>query len=356
MNTQLTVLKAITLGIAVSVAAINVTRAGEQKVGMSPWGPEDEIGRLNVMTEVSRLSILSRINSGKVYDLSVDYYVGMPSWHAIGDPRYQYWLTHTPHGTLVDDPMKVGREKNQHVSYTGDAVSMYTHMGTHLDALNHFGLDGKIWNGFSAEDYLGDRGWKKAGAETLPPIIARGVLIDIAAAKGVEVLPPFYRITDEDIRSALKRQDIELHEGDVALIRTGKMQSYDNDQAYMAEPPGLGLTAAKYLVEEKGVISIGADNLSLETFPPELDDNWIPVHTYLLAQHGITIMELVYLDELSRDKIYEFAFIGASLKLRGASAGPMRPVAIPVRPEAKDRISSITETGFEQSPYRANQK
>ncbi len=102
-------------------------------------GPNDEIGRLNLMTNETQLNVLSRIKSGKIYDLSVDYYVGMPSWVAIGDPRYQYWLTHTPHGTTVDDPMGLGQRMNEKISYTGDAVSM-----SNIDTLNHFGLNGKI--------------------------------------------------------------------------------------------------------------------------------------------------------------------------------------------------------------------
>ena len=97
---------------------------------------------------------------GKNYDLSVEYFIGMPSWQAAGDPHYRMWMTHTPHGTVIDDPMNVGKPMNEHVSYTGAAISMYTHMGTHIDALNHFGLDGKIWNGFSAAEHAGDRGWQ----------------------------------------------------------------------------------------------------------------------------------------------------------------------------------------------------
>jgi len=316
--------------LALLITSYAMTSIAEQ-VGKSPWGVNDEIGRFNLMTDDSRFAILSRISSGKVYDLSVEYFIGMPSWYAIGDPRYQFWLTHTPRGTIVDDPLNVGHKKNQRVSYTGDAVSMYTHMGTHIDALNHFGLNGKIWNGFEADKHLGDRGWKKAGAETIPPIIARGVLIDVAAAKGVKTLQPSYRITADDLRSALRRQGIKLQSGDVALIRTGRMQQYNDEKAYMSEPPGLSLGAARFLVEEKNVMSVGADNLSFETFPPEVPDNWIPVHTYLLAQHGVTIMEVVDLEALAKDRIYEFAFIGASLKFRGASAGPMRPVAIPIK-------------------------
>jgi hypothetical protein len=159
-------------------------------VGTSPWGPDDELGRLNLMTDASRAAILARIDGGKVYDLSVEYFIGMPGWFPAGDPRYNLWMTHTPKGTVVDDPMNVGTEMNEHVSYTGTAVSMYAHTGTHIDALNHFGLNGKIFNGFTADEHLGDRGWTKTGAETIPPIVARGVIIDVAAANGVAVLPP----------------------------------------------------------------------------------------------------------------------------------------------------------------------
>jgi kynurenine formamidase len=302
------------------------------RAGKSPWGPDDQIGTLNLMTDTSRLAAIQRIGSGKVYDLSVEYFVGMPSWYALGDPRYQYHLTHTPHGTTVDDPMQVGRALNDKVSYTGDAVTMYTHMGTHIDALNHFGLHGEIWNGFSVVEHLGDRGWKRGGAEALPPIVARGVLIDVAAAKGVDELPPSYRITPDDLAAALAAQRTRIEPGDVVLVRTGRMRHFHGDNArYMDAPPGLGLAAARWLIEDQRAMTLGADNLSLETFPVETEDNWVPVHTYLLAERGVPFLEVVNLEELAKDKVYEFAFIGSSLKLRGASGAPMRPIALPLR-------------------------
>lgn len=300
-------------------------------VGKSPWGPEDEIGTLNMMTNASRLSVLSSINSGQVYDLSVDYFVGMPSFHVLGDPPYQYWLTHTPHGTIVDNPNGLGPEMNRKVSYTGDAISMYTHMGTHIDALNHFGLNGKIWNGFTPEEYLGDKGWKKTGAETIPPVIARGVLIDIPAYKEVKHLPNNYRINASDLKGALKRQAVSLQPGDVVLIRTGQAQHYEDAKAYLHEFPGINLDAVKWLVEDQRIMLLGADNLSFEAFPPERKDNWVPVHTYLLAEKGVMFLEQMNLESLAMDQVYEFAFIGASLKLKGASGAPMRPLAIPLR-------------------------
>lgn len=303
---------------------------GQDTVGTSPWGPDDELGRLNLMTDESRAAILGRIAGGRAYDLSVEYFIGMPGWQAAGDPRYQIWMTHTPRGTVVDDPLGVGEAQNGHVSYTGSAVSMYTHTGTHIDALNHFGVDGRIWNGFSADEHLGDRGWQVTGAETIPPIIARGVMIDVATALGVERLEDGYRITRADLQQALERQNTPLHEGDVVLIRTGRMQDYETAARYMHNPPGLGMEAARFLVEEGGAMIVGADNLSLEAFPSEVPGNYVPLHTYLLAQHGVPIMELVNLEGLARDGVHEFAFIGGSLKLRGADAAPMRPVALPV--------------------------
>ncbi len=321
--------------VIIFVTGITNAGAGET-VGKSPWGPKDEIGRLNLMTPKTQQAILARLRGGAIYDLSVEYFIGMPSWQAAGDPHYRIWMTHTPHGTVIDDPLKLGQAMNEHVSYTGAAISMYTHMGTHIDALNHFGLNGKIWNGFKAKDHLGDRGWTIAGAENIPPIIARGVLIDVAEAKGGDVLPDGYRISREDLIQALQKQDIKLQTGDVVLIRTGRMQQYEDAAAYMKNPPGLGMAAARFLIEEGGAMIVGADNLSFEAFPSEVENNYVPVHSYLLAQQGAPILELVYLEELSRDKVYEFAFIGGPLKLRGSDAAPIRPIAIPLRSKAGD--------------------
>ncbi len=303
----------------------------EETVGASPWGKEDEIGTLNMMTEQSRASALASIGSGRAYDLSVEYFVGMPSFDALGDPGYQYWLTHTPDGTVVDNPNGMGTAMNQKVSYTGDAISMYTHMGTHIDALNHFGLDGKIWNGFTPEEHLGDKGWKRTGAETIPPIVARGVLIDVASYKGSQVLSKNYRITAQDLKLTLKKQQLKLERGDVVLIRTGQAGFYQDASTYLDNFPGISLDAVKWLVEKKEIMLLGADNLSLEAFPSEREDNYVPVHTYLLAEKGVMFIEQMFLEELAKDQIYEFAFIAASLKLRGASGSPMRPIAIPVK-------------------------
>lgn len=317
---------------ALLVLALHAAPAAQpHRVGTSPWGPRDEIGTLNMMTPESRAAVLARADAGRVFDLSVEYFVGMPSWHLLGDPRYQYWLTHTPRGTAVDDPASVGHAQNQAVAYTGDAVSMYTHTGTHIDALNHFGLHGAIWNGFTADEHLGDRGWTKAGVETFPPIIARGVLIDVARFKNVAALPASYRISAADLRGALRAQQVALAPGDVVLIRGGRMTAWPDVDGYVLDQPGLSLDAARWLAADQRVMVIGGDNLSLEHFPVEPGGTWVPVHTYLLAQRGVPIVEVVNLEELARERVYEFAFVAASLKFRGASAAPFRPLAMPFR-------------------------
>lgn len=302
----------------------------QQKAGTSPWGKEDQIGTLNMMTDASKLQVLKSIGSGKTYDLGVEYFVGMPGFNFFGDPQYQYWLTHTPHGTLVDNPNYQGEAMNKKVSYTSDAISMLTHSGTHIDALNHFGLNGQIWNGFSANEHLGDKGWKKAGAERVPPIIARGVLIDVAGYKNKAVLDKNYRISADDLKGTLKRQKVELRKGDVVLIRTGQATYYNDAAKYLGQYPGVSLEAVKWLVEDQNIMILGADNLGLEAFPSKHKESWVPIHSYLLAEKGVMFMEQLNLEGMASDHVYEFAFIASSLKLRGASGAPMRPMALPL--------------------------
>ena len=302
-------------------------------VGESPFGPDDEIGMLNRMTDASRLDIVSRIASGKVYDLSVEYFVGMPSYDFNGQPRYQILNVHTPKGTIVDDTTGQGDAVNEHLTYSGSMFSMYAHTGTHVDALAHFGLGGTIWNGFTADEHLGDRGWRRAGVENYPPIIARGVLIDVAAYKGVDMLPESYGITVADIDGTLEAQGSEVREGDVVMVRTGRMALFEEDRdAYMANTPGLTRESANHLAD-LGAILVGADNISTDVGPSEEDFNYLPVHSSMLTGRGVPIMQNVDLQELAADDVHEFAWFGAPLKLRGSDGGPMRPFAMPLRSE-----------------------
>lgn len=298
------------------------------KVTKSPFGKDDEIGMLHLIDAKSRSAIISRTDASKVFDLSVDHFIGMPGWFGAGDQPYQIWMTHTPQGEIVANSMGVSAEANQLVAYSGDAISMYTHCGTHIDTFNHFGYDGQIFNGFTARDHLGSRVWQKCGPELHPPILARGVLLDIAALHGVDTLPPSHAIGKADIENCLKKQGTVLKPGDVVLVRTGQMLLWP-DMAFTKNTPGLNREGAEYLAKH-GAVMIGADNLTLEQTPSAHELNFFPVHTYLLAEAGVPILEMANLEDLAQEKLYEFAFFGACIKLRGATGAPMRPVAMPL--------------------------
>jgi kynurenine formamidase len=310
------------------IAAYN---AEFRKVTASPFGSGDQIGMLNLIDASSRDAIVSRADASKAFDLAVEHFVGMPSWMQVGDPGYQIWMTHTPPGEQIDDSMGVGAACNELVSYSGDAVSMYTHCGTHVDALNHFGYNGRIFNEFPAAQHLGSRTWDVCGVDKHPPIIARGILLDLAALHGVDILPNSLGIRGRDLEDCLRHQKTELRPGDVVLIRTGQMKHWPDAKRYMFNPAGLTRDGAAWLCEG-GAIIIGSDTHTLEQVPSTEAGNYQPVHCYMLAEAGVPIMEIVNLEELAGEKVYEFAFFGACIKLRGATGAPMRPVAMPLRP------------------------
>ena len=157
----LTAFASICAATAIAVGSTDVQAQAARNVAQkSPWGPGDEIGALNMMTSQSRLAILQQVASGVVYDLAVDMFVGMPTCcESFGDPGYQIWMTHAP----------ARGNTSELLSHSGDVVSMSTHTGTHIDALNHFGLHGKIWNDIRADDALGVRGWSRSGADKYRP-------------------------------------------------------------------------------------------------------------------------------------------------------------------------------------------
>lgn len=162
--------------------------------------------------------------------------------------------------------------------------------------------------------------------------MARGVLLDVAATRGVEMLPDSYAITPEDLERTVERQGTALEEGDVVLVRTGRMSVWDDPPRYLTNSPGINVRAAQWLVEGHGALILGSDTAALEYLPSiDVPGNYNPVHLYLVAEQGVPIIEVLRLDELARDCVYEFAFFGAPLKLRGSTGSPIRPWAMPLR-------------------------
>lgn len=297
------------------------------RVSRSPWGPDDEIGRLNWITPEASLALLARVGGSRIFDLSVDYFMGMPSFQTFGDPPYQITMTHTPHGSIADNASGMGADVHRKYSYCGDAVSMYTHLGTHIDTLVHLGYYDHFWNGMNVEAHLGSRAWTVGGADKYPPLIARSVLLDVAALHGVERVPDDHTIGPDELRAAARAQGSELRRGDIVMIRTGKLKDWPA-QDYLELPmPGIDLAAARYLCEDVGAMIVGADTAALEAFPGN-EGGYAPVHCYMFATAGTPILEVVNLEELAAERLYEFAFIGMPLPLRGATGAPLRPIAV----------------------------
>lgn len=304
-------------------------KRANSKVASSPFGEQDERGALNLLTPEKSAAVMSRADATRVYDLSIDYFVGMPSFQAAGDPSYQIYMSHTPQGTAVDNLNGQTEEINRHVCYSGDVIFMYTHTGTHIDALNHFGIDGKIYNGFTVEENLGSRAWTKGGAEMIPPIVTRGVLLDIAGLKGVDCLPDSYPITVEDCQQSLEKAGLTLESGDVAFVRTGRMGRWPHAEV-LGNPPGLSLEAARWITSQQ-ISAIASDQECVEVGPSQQEDNWLPGHCHFLAEAGVPMIELTNLEELARDGVTEFCLVATPIRLRGASGAPLRPIAMPLR-------------------------
>ncbi|MDG2168219.1 MAG: cyclase family protein [Opitutales bacterium] len=302
------------------------------------WGAEDEVGSLNEMTDASKLAALQLATKGKTYDLGVTY-----------DRDSFKWPGHSPSEIMTfRTPEGVKRQGGFPTDESGTAwhscaLFINDNVATQIDGLGHVveGKDNHWYNGFTEADWGGDWGIRKCDATTIPSIVARGVLIDIASYKGVSVLPPHYGITIEDLQGALKKQGTQLAPGDVVLLRTGSIQYWDKledrEKILAHDTAGLTLEGAKWLVEEQGSMLIGSDTSGLERAPrpEEMDaivkehNSFIPVHNYLLIRQGVHIGELHYLDDLAADKVYEFAYVCSTNKIKGTTAGfTLRPIAI----------------------------
>jgi kynurenine formamidase len=205
---------------------------------------------------------------------------------------------------------------------------MYTHVGTHMCSLNHVGHHGRFWNGWTADTHLGSRAWRVGGV--FPPIVARAVLLDVATAKGVECLEDSYAITAADLVGAADAADVAPRRGDIVLVRTGRMTRWPDQAGFLDAPPGLGMDAARFLCESIGAMCVGVD-AGGEALPPERRDSFLPVHAYLLATAGTPIIENMWLEDVARERLFEFALMAFPLKLAGSTGVPVRAVGMAFR-------------------------
>ncbi len=271
------------------------------------------------------------IKSGKIYDLSQTVDRNSPNWP--GHPPFELVTFRSPFGEWNQkDQGWLFKDNAANICFMSEVTIHCQHTGTHIDALAHvvFGPAWAGYNGISLKKSSGDWGLLKAGAETIPPIFCRGILIDVAAYKGVSSLEGGYAITPDDLKGALKKQGTKIKKGDAALIRTGVGQ-YWPDKKKATAGPGPNWQACKWMMD-KGVMLTGTDTVAYEVLPVPggmgpVMKNPHPGHM-VIFHHGVHILELLNLEGLSKDKVYEFAFNCTANNFRGATGSNVRPFAI----------------------------
>jgi kynurenine formamidase len=313
------------MGTTVWGLAGQVTNQDQTPIGPkwwpSEWGPADQRGAANRLT-ADRVKDASRlIQTGKVYSLGRVYEHGMPM------PGKRHFSL-----TIPGSPTGGPNGKNQGVYHDDLFSGEIGQIGTQLDGLGHVGVriggDDYFYNGFRRSQFGTAYGLEKLGIENVGVFFTRGVMVDVGRLRGVERMKSGDVITSRDIEAALKAQGVEVREGDVVVIRTGHGQLWMKDNAtFSAGEPGIGVDAAQWLCDRK-IVMAGSDTWATEVVPHEDPDLPYPVHLMLLVRHGIYNIENLDLEELAKDKVYEFAFIFAPLRLKGATGSPGNPIAV----------------------------
>ncbi len=255
--------------------------------------------------------LLALLQSAKIYDLAQPYFLGMP--HHPVHPPYLFGLV-KKHGEYVTPAG---------ASSASEALALGGHVGTHIDALCHFSREGRLHDGREvAQSYSG--GLERLSVDTLAPIFRRGVLLDIAGLEHTDVLPIDFLITPEHLDAALRAEKIEVRSADVVLLRTGWARYWEDAARFIAQVrgPGPGEPAARW-ISSKGAFAAGSDTVAFEFVPAPM-----PVHVHLLVENGIHIIECLNLEQLAADRVYEFVFAAAPLKIRGGTGSPIRPLAL----------------------------
>lgn len=272
--------------------------------------------------------LVGLIRTGQVMSLGLPVFEGIP----VPGPMAPFTLTPR---LRHDDPLDITP-----ATAAAETISMAIHTGTHMDALCHIGERQDLFGGpaeqgeprlyagrgrtVEARAHVHFQGQRHLDASAMVPVITRGILLDVAAAKDLDVLPDGYVVTVDDVRQALAFGHVELTPGCAVLLRTGFYRHLrEGNPAYENAIAGLGLEAAQFLVQG-GMTLACADNMTVEAFPP-MDH---AVHRFLIVHNGITMVENLYLEELSVQPAYEFVLIITPLRIQGATGSWVHPIAI----------------------------
>jgi kynurenine formamidase len=266
------------------------------------------------------MSLAEQLANARMFDLEQPRFAGMPI-HPAHKPGYFYAL-HRRHRDSYR-PEQFGPR-----SGSSGTLMMMEHSGTHIDALCHMACDLTMHGGVKVEEAERADGYRELGAETIKPLIGRGVLLDVAGHRGAAQLPQNYAISADDLIETARALEVTVKPGDVLLVRTGYGTVWADEETYL-KAAGVSKSANIWAADQR-VVAVGADNMAWDNMLERDPETKMVLfgHAHLLVKHGIHIIENLNLEALAAAKIYEFGFVGIPLKFRGATGSPIRPLAL----------------------------
>ncbi len=286
----------------------------------SPWGADDQIGAANRVTPERTAAAAKLVKKGISHPLGIVIEPGMPAY----PPRYTQLQVVQPNQQFNAD-LGVGWE----ASSNDDVLQMWLGTGPQLDGLGHMGEAGEFYNCNQGKDFSIITGLTKLDISGIPPMVGRGVMIDIAKQMGVDSLQAGQPITSDEIKAAMKSQGVTVGEGDVVLLHTGYTDATlkPNPSLWAGSIPGITNEASVFLAGLKPM-AVGADTWGLGAVPPRAGDKIFYDHVVLLKQHGIYILETMNTGRLADEGVHEFMFVLGQARLKGAVQMIINPVAM----------------------------
>jgi kynurenine formamidase len=294
------------------------------------WGPEDEAGTLNNVSAQDIIHAARLIRKGKSFSLALNFDNHGPQSGLWGN---RFNPIHTMLATGVD--AAAGRQEAIGIRYADDMVTMPLQCGTQWDALGHIFFGEKMWNGYDAK-LVDCNGAQKNGIEKVKDkMVGRGVLLDVARAKGVESLEDGYGISNAELDQCAAAQGVEIRKGDFVIVRTGHMERCLKSGQWGGyaggDSPGLRFETADW-IRRKDIAAICADTWGCEVRPNESSEASQPWHWVVIPMIGISMGEIFYLKDLAedcaQDRVYEFFFCAPPLPITKAVGSPVNPIAI----------------------------
>jgi len=300
--------------------ALQGERARIARRNWGRWGEDDERGAANLIDADCVRAGAALVKTGRVFSLALPLDArSVPVTPGRMPPQH---FMRTDGGDYA-----AGLKRRDGFQSTDDVITMPVHAGTHIDALCHVAEDGQMYNGHPLSA-VRSAGARKLGMQNLPSLCTRGVLLDVCALHGVDVLPKGTAITPEDLEACEARQGVRVAPGTVLLVRTGWLGALPSLGApeFLSGEPGIGIKAARWIAE-RGAAAVGLDNFGVEVIPTE-NGGAAPVHRMLLRDCGIYLIEMLSLEELAAAGVHEFQFVAAPLPITGATGSPLNPLAI----------------------------